>query len=295
MVRCVLSGCLCATCLKMTCRSWCLQTTWSRCGWLILSPCWLSTSGLPYVTFFWRKSCLGVRGPAHERPAMDTRRQTWAGTHLGPKKKPLPFIQPLRAGGVNKQHNGTCMEAHSGSETDGHVLSAIFPPIVSPFVSNWDCYEPLNYEVLQVSVMATLFISKATTKVCWSSSYLSHLCSDRKGSWLYQGLWCIALHDPILIWCQIAWRMFHTFCRLFQVFWALGLCILSCKYFHKRNNWSLSLEAPLPQACKYWVVVWTAKKERTHTYTQAKCIHRGTETFWLVCIGNVGSYYYYIV
>lgn len=47
-------------------------------------------------------------------------------------QKPLPFIQPLWAGGVDKQHNGTCMEAHSRSETDGRALLTICPPL-SPF------------------------------------------------------------------------------------------------------------------------------------------------------------------
>lgn len=186
------------------CRSWCLQTTWSRCGWLILSPCWRSSSGLPYVTLLLKKRvALGFGG-------LRTNTQQWTpkGRHELAHvwgQKTLPFIQPLRAGGVNKQHNGTCMEAHSTSETDGHALPSIFPPIVSPFVSNWDCYEPLNYEVLWASAKPTLFISKATTKVRWSLLYLMlhHHCSDRKGSCLSLGhiiRVCDVLHYMIPYW-----------------------------------------------------------------------------------------------
>lgn len=111
-------------------------------------------------------------------PATYIKRQTWAGTHLGPKS--LPFLQPLWVGGVKEQ----CMCGGIPHEWDTWTCFASYLSfhsliLFSSFHTGLKVkLKPKNFKSggILVFMMPTLSISVAPP-VCWTSLYFSWLHS----------------------------------------------------------------------------------------------------------------------
>ena len=133
--------CLRARCFKVMGHSWCLRTTWSRCGWAILSlyRSWFPASVFLYVAILWRNSCLRSSTLTNVPPVKKKKKKKRVdikGRHeLAHIWDQIPVIQPVwGGGGVNNEHPLHAVIARRHTWVRHMDMSAIcLPPCLSFF------------------------------------------------------------------------------------------------------------------------------------------------------------------